>query len=126
MTEPKASGEALKEYADKFLTALARIAAAIEGNRTYDAVRGAPSQDPPPPPPPPPMMQPTVAVAVDVTPATAHAITYDQISAAVMKYSDRFGHEAGKALVKRFGATYIKMIKVEDYPAVLAAIEAGP
>jgi hypothetical protein len=72
------------------------------------------------------MMRPTVAVAVDVTPATAHAITYDQISAAVMKYSDRFGHEAGKALVKKFGATYIKMIKAEDYPAVLAAIEAGP
>jgi hypothetical protein len=65
-------------------------------------------------------------LAENAAPRAAHTISYDQISAAILQYSDSYGHEAGKALLKRFGASYIKQLKVEDYPTVLHAIEKGP
>lgn len=65
---------------------------------------------------------------------TPHQISYDAICKAIMGYSDRHGHEAGKALLRSFytdpenkvKVQYIKQLKVEDYPAVLAKCETAP
>jgi hypothetical protein len=56
------------------------------------------------------------------------SIPYETINKAILSYSDRFGQEAAKGLLKRFGATIIKDLKANPakYAEVLEATKVGP
>jgi hypothetical protein len=56
------------------------------------------------------------------------SIPYETINKAILGYSDRFGQEAAKGLLKRFGATIIKDLKANPakYAEVLEATKVGP
>jgi hypothetical protein len=126
MQDPKA----IKEYADRFLSLLERIANSLEkqpttDNRPYLVESGKITSFRPLPIPEELQKPMNQAGPGPQLKSADHGITYDQISQAIMRYSDNYGHEAGKALLKEFGATYIKMLKVEDYPRVIEACKVG-
>jgi hypothetical protein len=101
----------VQNYADRFITALERIAAAMEG---------APVSAPPAPP--------TLAQAPPAAPAAivegvgSAPFSYQQLRDAVMAYQDSHGYAAAQAIVKEFGGVAIKDIDVKDYAAVMAKL----
>jgi hypothetical protein len=114
----KSNTTAIQESFQRFIAGVERIAAALEAIAGKPAIapvltRAAAADAPLP------VAQP------DATAPAPGSISYDAIRDAVMKYGDRYGEEAGKALLKRFHATYIKKIDPKDYAAVLEACKAG-
>jgi hypothetical protein len=61
-------------------------------------------------------------------PDAAEMIQYETINKAICSYADRFGQEAAKSVLKRFGATIIKDLKANPsrYAEVLEATKVGP
>jgi hypothetical protein len=70
----------------------------------------------------------TDAIAKAMNDACPVTIAYETINKAILSYSDRFGQEAAKGLLKRFGATIIKDLKANPakYAEVLEATKVGP
>ena len=71
--------------------------------------------------------EPTRAPVTVATAPTAaqESIPYDTVRVAVNAYADAHGEHAAQAVIKSFGATYIKDLKAtpEKYADVLAALK---
>jgi hypothetical protein len=106
----------IKDYTERFLGALERIAQALE--TAHPLIAAAPE----PPAPETPLGElPVSTLSVSAT-AAASSIPYPVLKQAILGYQDRHGYQAGVDLVKRHGATYMKDLKPEQYPALMAEI----
>jgi hypothetical protein len=122
----------IKSYADRFLSALERIAAALEKQARSTAYS-------------PTVITGHEIAAVNLTPAelksgneffpgtdkiaaamnAAVPIPYESVRIAILAYSDAKGATAAEAVLKRFGAKYIKDLKADptQYQAVLDSLK---
>jgi hypothetical protein len=104
----------VKDYADRFLFALERIADALEGKSVQKHTQ--------------PLSTPAAGTTPDATSkpsvAAQGSISYDEVRAAVMAFQDRQGAAAAQNVLKSFGARYILDLKAhpEKYAEVLAAL----
>jgi hypothetical protein len=118
MSTPNTAAQAtVKEYADRFLAVLERIAVALEGQLVPSYSRDpAPVSTPDADPPPDASVPSVVAQA---------SISYDTVRAAIMRFQDQKGATAAQNVLKSFGAKYILDLKKspEKYADVLAALQ---
>jgi hypothetical protein len=107
----------IKDYTERFLGALERIAQALES--AHPLIAAAPRRRRAPETPLGELPVSTLSVSAT---AAASSIPYPVLKQAILGYQDRHGYQAGVDLVKRHGATYMKDLKPEQYPALMAEI----
>lgn len=111
---------------ERIAKSLESIAKSLEIIAWRPDINIVPYGDPVSPAPPvstPPRIASGVGMLEDPVGQAIPEYTYDQIQAAVVAYSERHGNKAAVELMKRFGATYIKGLKRDDYPAVMEALK---
>jgi hypothetical protein len=118
------SATQIKAYADRFITALERIASALEANSARQGQRDkSPVSDIPTgaSAPPAPVSPISDASTFKEYPRVA-VHSFAQVKAAIFAYQDSHGAAAAEALLKEFDAKYIGQLKPEQYADVMAKV----
>jgi hypothetical protein len=105
---------------DRLVAGLERIAVALERSTPISTVKLDTNNQPITTAMLTPIMDP-----VTLTDVAGPVIAYDTVRLAVLTYSDTHGTVAAEAILKRFGAKYIKDLKADpsQYGAVLDALK---